>query len=162
MNINDEADKSANKKNYKILVDNEKVEFNKPEVSGEEILVKVGKTPPDCFSLYQKFKDCDFEKIGLKETVNLEAKGLEKFTVKEPEVFKYFLDDEPETTDQKSLTANQILENGGITPVSDYFLTEVDKDRNNISHKDTPDLPIEMKCPGSRFVSIFRGPMPVS
>ncbi len=159
---NNKSEKSTKHKNFKIKVDNEKVIFNKPVVSGEEILIKVCKTPVECFALYQKFKGCDFEKISLDQMVDLSAPGLEKFTVKDSEVTHYLLDDEPEMTDKKSLSANQILENGGITPVTDYFLTEIDSNGNTISHKETPDAQIIMKCPGSKFVSIFKGAMPVS
>ncbi len=162
MNTNNGAEKSANKNNYKVMVDNIKIKFNKPVVTGEEILIKAGKTPVECFTLYQKLKGCDFEKISLSETVDLSSPGLEKFVIKEPEVFHYTLDDDPETTDQKSLSANQILENGGLTPASDYFITEIDNDGNTISHKETPDALIQMKCPGTKFISIFRGAMPVS
>lgn len=155
-------EESSKQKKYLIIVDNVTVEFNKPEVTGMEILIKVGKIHAKCYSLYQKFKGCDFEKIGLDQIVDLSKHGLEKFTIKEPEVFHYTLDDEPETTDQRSLSANQIMQNGGVTPVKDYFLNEIDNNENEISHKDTPDAQIKMKCPGSTFVSIFRGATPVA
>lgn len=156
-----EGKPSKNKK-YVIKVDDQKVVFNKSEVTGKEILTEVGKTPVECFSLYQKFKGCDFEKISLTEIVDLSKHGLEKFTVKDSEVYHYSLDDEPETTDQESLSANQILEFGGITPVKDYYLMEFKNDGGQTSHKETPDAPIRMECPGSKFVSIFRGATPVA
>ncbi len=155
-------ERSSKNKSYKILVDGDKFEFNKPVVTGEEILIKVGKTPPECHTLYQKLKGCDFERISLDEVVDLANPGIERFTVKPPEVFHYTLDEEPETTDSKSLSANQILQNGGIEPVEDYYLIEIDNSGSEISHKDNPEAPIEMKCPGSKFVSVFRGEMPVS
>lgn len=147
---------------YKVLVDGDRFEFNKSVVTGEEILIKVGKTPPECYALYQKLKGCDFEKIRLDEVVDLANRGIEKFTVKPTDVFHYTLDEEPETTDSKTLSANEILKNGGIEPVEDYYLIEIDGSGQEISHKENPDKPIEMKCPGSKFVSVFRGEMPVS
>lgn len=158
--VNEES--SSKNATFKIKVDNDTFSFNTKIVNGEQILIKAGKTPVNCFTLYQKLKGCDFEKVSLDETVDLSEKGIEKFTVKEAEVFHYLLDDEPETTDKKSLTANQILELGGILPVTDYYLMEIEDNGNEISHKDSPNAPILMKCPSSKFVSIFRGAMPVS
>ncbi len=162
MHTNEKEENSSNHEAFKAKVDNDVLVFNKPNVTGKDILIKAGKTPPECHSLYQKLKGCDFEKISLNEEVDLSNPGIEKFTVKSPEVFHYFLDEEPETTDEPSLSANQILELGGIKPVEDYYLVEIDKDGQEINHKDTPDAQIKMKCPGSKFVSIFRGETPVS
>lgn len=152
----------SKQRNFPIRVDGNKFIFNKPEVTGQEILIKVGKTPTECFTVYQKFKGCDFERISLDEIVDLSRPGLERFTIKESEVSHYTLDEEKETTEQKTLSANQILENGGVTPVEDYYLMEIDSNGNEIPHKDNSNDPIEMKCLGSKFVSIFRGSMPVS
>ena len=154
--------KTSKNETFKVKVDNETFLFDSKIVNGEQILIKAGKTPVACFALYQKLKGCDFEKISLDETVDLSNKGIEKFTVKGAEVFHYLLDDEPETTEQKTLSANQILELGGVLPVTDYYLIEIDNTGKEISHKDTPLSPIVMKCPGSKFVSIFRGSTPVS
>lgn len=147
---------------YKVLVDKDKLEFHKSFVTGEEILQKAGKIPLTCHALYQKLKGCDFEKIGLDELVDLGKPGIERFTVKPSEVFYYTLDEEPETTEKELLSANQILKNGGITPVEDYYLIEIDSSGLEVSHKENPDEPIKMKCPGSKFVSVFKGEMPVS
>jgi len=162
MQTHKNEDKSSNQRRFPVLVDREKLVFNKPQVTGQEILLKAGKTPVECFAVYQKFKDCDFEHISLDEVVDLSCPGLERFTIKKSEVFHYKLDDDPETTEHSSLSANQILKNGDVTPAKDYYLMEIDSNGNEISHKDTPDAPIELKCPGSKFVSIFRGAMPVS
>jgi hypothetical protein len=150
------------KHTFKIVVDGDELVFNRPTVLGEDILVKAGKTPATCYTLYQKLKGCDFERINLQEEVDLTNPGLERFTVKSPEVFYYFLDEESETTDSEYMTPNKILEAGGITPVTDYYLIEVDAKGQEESHKDNPDKPIKMKCPGSKFVSVFRGETPVS
>tara|TARA_R110002020_G_scaffold31481_2_gene98086 strand:- start:543 stop:1034 length:492 start_codon:yes stop_codon:yes gene_type:complete len=149
-------------KSYKVLIDSEKHEFNNATVTGEEIFIKCGITSPNCYSLYQKLSGCDFEKISLGEVVDLSNPGIEKFTIKPPEVFHYFLDEEPETTDREILSANQILENGGINPVTDYYLIEIDNSGQEISHKENPNAQIRMKCPGSKFLSVFIGETPVS
>lgn len=162
MNTQTNGEDTPTKNNFKIKVDNEVLVFDTNIVTGSQILLKANKIPVECFALYQKLKGCDFEKISTLETIDLSKEGIEKFTVKASEVFHYFLDDEPETTEQKTLTANQILDQGGITPVSDYYLMEIDNEGNEISHKNSPDKPITMKCPGSKFISIFRGSMPVS
>ena len=58
-------ERSSKNKSYKVLVDGNKFEFNKSVVTGEEILIKIGKTPPECHTLYQKLKGCEFEKISI-------------------------------------------------------------------------------------------------
>ena len=143
------------KHKYKIKIDDLILEFHTPIVNGSEILLKAGKTPVECFSLYQKFKGCDFEKIGLDEEVDLSKPGLEHFTVKDAEVFHYTVDGEPEMTDKKHLTANEILSLAGLEP-NDYYLVQIYPDGSQKEYKDNPNEKIEMKCPGLKFTTAFR------
>lgn len=85
-------------KKYKVKILDKKYIFKKACVLGEELLKVSGHTPTKCFSLYQKFKGCDFEQIALDEKVDLTKPGIEKFTVKASEVSHYTVDAEPETT----------------------------------------------------------------
>lgn len=149
-------------KKYKVKIDNEYFIFDNQIVTGKEILEKVFKTPSECHSLYQKLKHNDFEKIDLNEKVDLTKPGIEHFVVKAPEVFFYTVDNEPETTDQKELTPNQILELAGIKPVSDYYLVQINHEGTQTSYRDIPTTPIKMMCPAMKFVSVFRGETPVS
>jgi hypothetical protein len=147
---------------YRVRIGGDHFIFDQNLVTGREILEKAGKVPVECYSLYQKLKGCDFEKIDLAENVDLSKPGIEHFVVKPPEVFHYTVDGEPETTDQKVLTPDQILELAGITPVTDYYLVQIKADGTQISYKDRPDARIQMECPAMRFVSAFRGETPVS
>lgn len=148
-------------KSFKITVDGCELEFHQPKVTGKEILEKAGKTPIECHTLYEKLKGCDFEKISAEEVVDLSRDGIEKFVTKEPEVYNYFVDDEPETTDKKELTPNQILQAAGKKP-ADYYLVQINADGTKTSYKDTPNKPIKMVCPVMKFIGIFNGEMPVS
>ncbi len=149
-------------KKYKVKIDSEYYVFDHHIVTGKEILEKACKTPVECHTLYQKFKDCDFEKISLDEKVDLAKPGIEHFVVKAPEVFNYTVDKEPETTDQKVLTPNQILELAGIKPVTDYYLVLKNPDGTEVSYKGKPNEPIKMRCPAMHFISVFNGETPVS
>ncbi|HQQ95012.1 MAG TPA: multiubiquitin domain-containing protein [Bacteroidia bacterium] len=148
-------------KKYKVKIDNEFFVFNHHIVTGREILETAGKKPTECHTLYQKYKHCDFEKIDLDEKVDLAKPGVEHFIVKPPLVFNYTVDEEPETTDKMSLTANQILELAGLK-AADHYLVLINPDGSQLSYKDNPTTPIEMKCPGLKFISVFRGEVPVS
>jgi hypothetical protein len=148
-------------KHYKVKIDGKYYIFHHHIVTGKELLEKAGKIPVECHSLYQKLKNCDFNKISLDEKVDLIKPGVEHFVVKPPEVFYYTVDDEPETTEHKSLTADKILELAGLKPV-DYYLVLVHSDGKQHSYKDTPHAEIKMKCPGLKFISVFRGEVPVS
>ena len=117
--------------------------------------LKPGKHLSNVFPFIRNSHGCDFEKIGLDEEVDLSKPGIEKFTVKPPEVFYYTVDGESETTDKHSLTPNEILQLAGLNP-NDYYLIQINPDNTQISYKDNPNTHIQMKCPGLKFISAFR------
>lgn len=147
---------------YRVRIGDQYHVFFKQHVTGHEIMVKGGVTQTECFWLYQKLKGCDFQRIHHDQIVNLAGGGIEHFVIKPTEVFHYLVDGEPETTDQKEMTPNQILAAAGIKPVKDYYLVRVNPDGSQHSYADTPDTPIKMVCPAVKFVSVFRGETPVS
>ena len=149
-------------KKDKVKVDDKYYVFDHHSVTGMEILEKAGKIPVECHSLYIKLKHCDFELIALHDHVDLIHKSVEHFVTKPPIVFHYTVDKDPETTDEKELTPNQILELADITPIKDYYLVQINHDGSQTSYKDSPEKPIKMKCPAMHFVSVFNGEMPVS
>ncbi len=103
-------------KHYQTLVDDKLVVFEKENPTGFEIILKAGKKHPECHSLYLKTKGCDFEYISLEQHVDLIKPGVEIFITKPPVVYHYDFDDEPETTDLKEMTPNEILKAGGVSP----------------------------------------------
>lgn len=149
-------------KRYRVKIGNQFYVFDHHLVTGMQLLEKASISPVECYWLYQKFRDCDFEKIDLNEQVNLTKPGIEHFVVKPTEVFHYFVDADPETTDAKELTPNQILEAAGLTPASDYYLVKINHDGSQSSLKDQPDVPLKMVCPAVKFISAFRGETGVS
>jgi hypothetical protein len=72
----------------------------------------------------------------------------------------YLVDDEPESTNQKTLTPVQIMTSAGIDPKTNY-LEQMVPGHDFISYKDNPEQSIEMKN-GMRFITKPIGPMPVS
>lgn len=73
------------------------------------------------------------------------------------ETTNYFVNGETEWTQEKKLTVQQILENAGFTPASDYTLT-----RDN-GHHDFTDLDEEVPIhKDERFTATFNGPTPTS
>ncbi len=149
-------------KKYRVKIGGHYYIFAHQIVTGRELLEKAGITPIECFWLYRKLKDCDFEKIDLTEKVDLAKGGIEHFVVKPTEVFNYLVDNEPETTDQKELTPNQMLEAAGLMPVNDYYLVRINPDGNQTSLKDSPNTPLKMVYPAVKFISAFRGETNVS
>src|ERR1700753_1707861 len=109
-------------KTHKVRVDGQIIEFHQPDVTGREILLKAGKTPVECYTLYQKLKGCDFEKINLDEVVNIADDQVEEFVTKDPETFRYTIDGEPEMTDQQEMTPDQILREAGIDHKEHYLV----------------------------------------
>lgn len=71
----------------------------------------------------------------------------------------YTVDADPQTTSHHVLTANQILENAGLSS-ADHYLVEV-RGHERVSFQGKGNEPIELHN-GMRFVSVFVGPTPVS
>jgi len=138
-------------KRYPIKVDGQTFEFDKPEISVAELLEKVGKTPITCFSLFRKFMGCDFEIVHPDEKLDISDPKLDHFTVKDPVVFHYTVDKEPETTDCKHLTPIEILEQKNIDPKERYLVLEDGKKEEVFAFK--PESHIEMRCPGLHFIT---------
>lgn len=137
---------------YEIQVNESTYHFSEPKVTGRQILEKAKLVPAKCHSLYQKLRGCDFEKISLDEPVDLSDPGIERFITKEPEVFHYTVDGEPETTDRKTLSAAEILKLAGID-AQERYLIQVLADGKHMDYAFDPDQPISLSCPGLRFIT---------
>lgn len=139
-------------KEYEILVNGEKLFFEKPDVTGKLILEKAGLTPVRCFTLYRKLKGCDFTKIDLDEEVDLSNPEIEHFVTKEPEVFNYHVNKEPETTDKKFLSPIEILKLAGINPEHSYLI-QLNEDGSETELAYKPEEKIKMVCIGLKFIT---------
>ena len=139
-------------KHYPIIIDGSEIIFDMPKVTGQEILLKAGKTPVTCFTLYIKLRNCDFNKIGLEEVIDLANDQLEHFVTKEPEVFNYTVNGEPEMTDKKTLTPFEIMRLAGIG-ASTHYLVQVMEGGNKKIYAYHPETPIKMLCTGMTFIS---------
>jgi len=70
----------------------------------------------------------------------------------------YFLDNEPQTTTEATLTVGQILKNGGLDP-NTHFLIELRGDQQ-IEYRDlNQSIHVHEK---EKFISVFHGPTPLS
>ena len=74
-------------------------------------------------------------------------------------VIHYTVDNEPQTTRERELTAGQILRQAGIDPDTHYLIEIRGHDRE--SFKDRTDAEIRMHD-HLKFISIAVGPTPVS
>ncbi len=137
-------------KHYKILLNKKEIEINTSTPFGRDILSIAGLKPVECYTLYQKLKGCDFEKISLDETVDLSNPGIEEFVTKEPEVFNYTVDGEPETTDKKQLTPVEIMKLAGVDS-DKYYLIQVLDNSESFDYAYSPNQPIKMVCTGMNF-----------
>ena len=139
-------------KGNEIYVDEVRYYFTENQVVGREILVKAGKLPVECYSLYRKLKGCDFTKIDLDEVVNLIDPEIERFVTKPSDVVNYVINNEPEMTDQKKLTATKILELAGIDEAK-FYLVQLKLDQSEIVYAYNPNELITMHCGGMKFLS---------
>lgn len=120
-------------------------------VTGKEIL-EIADFDVRCFTLYQKLKGHDFEKISLDEKVDLSNLGVEHFITKDAETFTYTVNGEHEMTDEKSLTATKILQLDAIDDKV-YYLIQVFEDGSLKSYAYLPDEQIQMSCKGLVFIT---------
>jgi Multiubiquitin len=73
-------------KRYRIRVDDQHFVVNQPTITGREILIIAGKTPPEAFILTLKIRARGVRTIGLNDVVNLEEPGVERFATLPREV----------------------------------------------------------------------------
>jgi hypothetical protein len=66
-------------KRYRIRIDDKHYTVEKPTVTGRELLVLAGKSPPENFILTQKTRGGGVKTIGLNDTVDLTEPGIERF-----------------------------------------------------------------------------------
>jgi hypothetical protein len=111
----------------------------------------MGKTPVTCFSVFRKLKGCEFEIVHPDEKLDISNLKLDNFEVKDPVVFHYTVDKEPETTDHKHLTPVEILEQINIDPKEHYLVLVDEKKEEMFAFR--PNDPIEMKCPSLHFIT---------
>ena len=77
------------------------------------------------------------------------------------DVITYTLDDESQTTTDKTLTPRQILAAGGVDPGSHYLVLLHGNSGQKTSYEQKMDEIIHMH-PNMRFVSVSTGPTTVS
>jgi hypothetical protein len=150
--LNDDNVSIHTKEKHTITVDGEKINFNKPKVTGIEILEKAKKEPIQCFTLYRKLKGCDFDKVSMDEVIDISDRKIEEFITKEAEVFNYTVNRQPELTDKKALTPTEILKLNAIDPNENYLI-QLLAGGEEIEYAYRPDTPIKMVCTGMQFES---------
>ncbi|NJO24489.1 MAG: hypothetical protein HC867_00030 [Bacteroidia bacterium] len=137
---------------YEITVNGKKVIMPDRYATREAILEKSGNTPTSCYSLYLKLEGCDFEKIGQNQTIDLKEPGLERFITKEPDIFPYTVNKDPELTVEKELSPRTIIIQAGLDPEKVY-LVEIKGDGSEDVLAFKLDEPICMNCKGLHFVT---------
>lgn len=139
-------------KKYIATVNEVEISFEQPIQNGHAILKEAEIKHPECVDLFQLFPKGDFERISLDEKVDFSKLGIEKFITKQADFRNYTVNNQPETTDQKTLAADQILKFAGIDP-EDHFLILITNDGKKISYARRGDEEIKITCPPLRFVS---------
>jgi hypothetical protein len=66
-------------KSYKVKIDHEHYVFHQRRVTGRELLVKAGKTPPDHYEIEKRVHGGKYIPVGLDEHVDLGEPGIEVF-----------------------------------------------------------------------------------
>jgi hypothetical protein len=136
---------------YATSVNEIEIVVHDPKISGLELMKKANLEHVDCLELFQLF-DGDFKKIAIDQVVDLSAKGFERFITKEKEYRNYTINQDPETTDKRELTPDEILKLAGLNP-EEHFLILVKKDGSKVSYGHQPHEKIKIECAGIHFVT---------
>lgn len=137
---------------YEISVNDKIVTMPEPIATGQEVLEQSGLTPVTCHSLYMKLADCDFEKISPHQKVDLRSPRLERFVTKEPDVFPYTVNKDPELTEEKELTPREIIQQAGLNPEVVYLVERKENgEEEELAFR--MDDPIRMHCRGLHFIT---------
>lgn len=138
---------------YVTVVNEIELAFHNPKVTGAELLKAAGFEHLQCHTLYQKKKGCDFDKVALDDVIDLADEGIEHFVTKGPDVFNYKVNSEPETTDKKELTPNQIMHLKSVHHPHEHYLVQLLHDGVRIEYAYCPDETIKMDCRGMEFIT---------
>lgn len=137
---------------YEITVNGKLVIMPERFATREAILEKSGHVPFTCHSLYMKLAECDFERISPRQEIDLKNPGLERFITKDPDIFPYTVNKDPELTQEKELSPRAMLQQAGLEPEKVYLV--------EIKHEGTEEVlafkmdePICMNCKGLHFVT---------
>jgi hypothetical protein len=66
-------------KKYRIRIDKAKYEVGVPRMTGRQLLLLAGKTPPERYTISQKIHGGQAKTIGLDEEADFTAPGVERF-----------------------------------------------------------------------------------
>lgn len=66
-------------KRYRIRIDKQHYVVDVPSMTGRQLLLLAGKTPPDRWTISQKFHGGRTQPIGLDDAVDFTAPGVERF-----------------------------------------------------------------------------------
>ena len=72
-------DDARRKREYRVMIDKTLFVLTEPVVTGRQLLVQAGKLPPEQFAIYIKLPGTQPKRIGLDESVDLRAPGVERF-----------------------------------------------------------------------------------
>ena len=76
-------------------------------------------------------------------------------------IFNFKVDDEPVSSDEKTLTPIQIMRLAKVDPATHYLVQVLGGGKKNINYKENPEEPIHMH-EHMEFVTDSTGPVPVS
>lgn len=143
---------ALNKKKYNATVNEVEISVTDPKQTGKSILIEAGIKNYDCVDLFQIISKANFEKISLEEPVDLSKSGSEIFITKPAEYLKYTINNDPELTDKKSLTADEIIINAGLDPKK-HFLILLKADGGKESFARRGDSIVKITCPPLKFIT---------
>jgi hypothetical protein len=145
MDINKNTKSGGCVPRYKLKIDNNEYAFDDPIVTGQQLLLKAGKTPAPEHLLFQLLKDGQLEEIRLEETVDLREPGREKFiTFLSDRSFRFLVDDRQFEWGLPFITGRKIKKLAGVDPAKFDLWQEIrgaedikigDTDRVDLSEK---------------------------
>ena len=131
---------------YRLKINGEIYETEKPVISGVELLNMADKEPPGDYVVYLLLEDGDMESIRTTEAVDLQRDGIERFrTFKADVIYRLEVDGKPREWGSDFIRGRAIKRLAGVNDPSEIGLWQKTKEGDDklIGDRDSIDLTCE-------------------
>jgi hypothetical protein len=132
---------------YKLKINGNVYETDKPAISGKELLILAGKEPHGDYVIYLLLEDGDMESIRTAEVVDLQRSAIEKFqTFKADVIYRIEVNGKPREWGSDIITGRAIKRLAGVTDPDEIGIWQHTKEGEDKLVGDRDE--VELACEG--------------
>lgn len=106
---------------FDLVINGKIYKFDKPKITGEELLDLIGLHNSADYEILMKLTDCEYEPIELKEKVDVSKPGIEAFSIKPYREIRIEVDDEFYPVTEILMTPKEIMVLAGLDSEKFYL-----------------------------------------